>query len=85
MFGLLTKILPLILNLIPIVERLSGASGREKRAIVIELVIPVVRVYEAIKDRDVVDEVALTVEIGLLVDAVVGVANLFGLLDGESS
>ncbi len=85
MFGLLTKILPLILNLVRIVERLSGADGGEKRAIVIDLIIPVVRVYEAIKDNDFLDEVALKVEIGRLVDAVVGVANLFGLLGSESS
>ena len=84
MFGLLTKILPLVLTLVPMVERLLGAgSGGEKRNTVIDLIIPVVRAYESISGRELVDEVALAEAIGGLVDGVVGVINLFGMFKDD--
>ena len=86
MFGLLTKILPLILTLVPMVERLLGAgNGEEKRSSVIDLIIPVVRAYESISGKELVDEVALADAVGGLVDGVVGIINLFGLFNDDSA
>ena len=82
MFGLLARIVPLALRLIPVAERFIGAGqGPAKRKIVIDLIVPVIQAYETLRNKEVVDETALAMEVGLLVDAIVGIANLFGLLD----
>lgn len=85
-FGVIAKILPLALQVIPFIERLIGSGkGDEKRSAAIMLIVPVIQAIEAASGKEIVDEEAVADAVGKLVDALVAVMNLFGILNGEDT
>lgn len=84
--GIIAKILPLALQVIPFIERLIGkGEGDKKRAAAIKLIVPVIQAIESASGKELVDEEALAEAAGNLVDGIVAVMNLFGILNGEDT
>lgn len=84
--GIITKILPLALQVIPFVERLFGQGGGDKKkAAALSLIIPVIQAIESASGKEIVDEEALADAADKLVEGVVAVMNLFNILQGDKT
>lgn len=79
-FEVLVRVIPIALEIVPLVERLfRQTSGEEKRQIAVELIKPAVRAVETAANRELVDEDALQESAGKAVDGVVGILNTTGV------
>ena len=85
-FEIIVKIIPVVLQVVPLVERLfKDSTGAEKKEIAIELIKPAVRAAEAATGKELVDEDELSRAADKAVDGVVGILNTTGVFKkGES-
>jgi hypothetical protein len=83
--NLLTRLIPIALQVAPLIENLIGSSsGEEKREAAIEMIVPGIRAAEAAAGRDLVDEELLADAAGKAVDSAVTILNEVGVLGKES-
>lgn len=79
-FDVLTKVIPIALQIVPLVERLfGGAAGSEKKDIAVALIKPAVQAVETATGKELLDEDALAAAAGNAVDGVVGILNVTGV------
>lgn len=85
MLGILVKLLPTVLPLIPSVVRLvekliGGGKGDEKKALAVEILKVLIPVVEKVSGKDLVDDKDFAEAVGDLIDGVVGALNAVGAL-----
>ena len=79
-FEIIVKVLPVALQIVPLVEKLfRNSSGPEKKDIAIELIKPAVRAVENATGKELVDENALSEAADKTVDGVVEILNTTGV------
>lgn len=80
----LPQILPVVVNIVQLVEQLVGnGNGEKKKTLAQKLVLNTIRGIEGFKG-EVADEEALAEAAGQIIDGVVGVLNAFGALNGRT-
>ena len=78
---LILKIVPIAMQLIPVVEKLfKSEPGQSKKAIAVSLIIPAVQAAETIAGRDLIDEVALKEAVEAIIDSIVAGYNAINFL-----
>ena len=74
-------VLPAVVSVVQAVEGLfGGGQGDAKRDLAVKMVLEMLEAYEGVTDKDIVDEIALTDQLGTVIDGVVGVLNEAGVL-----
>ena len=80
-FLLLTQLIPIVMQIVPLVERLIGDStGEEKRELAISMIVPGLRAAELAAGRELVDEDVVAEAAGKVTDGVVTILNEAGVL-----
>lgn len=73
---LLPVIVPAALSIVGFVEKLfGGGNGPAKRSLAVELLVVVIRAYEAFSGRELVDEQKLAETLGPIIDTLVKLLN----------
>lgn len=79
--SLITKLIPIAMRIVPLVEQLIGdSSGEEKRELAITLIVPGIQAAELAAGRDLVDEDVVAEAAGKVTDGVVTILNEAGVL-----